>query len=383
MATLTKDDAVKVEMEVSMTESKGTLAVLADNKSPEDQAKVKQLVAKIDMNDTTSIISFGVNAQAGLSEQSSAMLAGVRNKDTGPAGEVMNGLMVQIRGLGLDDLDPNAKRGFLAKILKKLMPLQKFIQQFESIEAQIDATVDKLEGEQRKLNRDVLMLDGMYTAALDFFNELAFYIEAAEMKLEDVRAVDIPALQAKADQTDNMMDHQKAKDMVDRSMDLERKIHDLMLTRTVTMQMLPQLRMIQDTDKSLVTKIGSSILVTIPVWKNQIAMSIALHNQAGAAKITKAVGDATSEMIEKTASQLKSSNAAARREVERGVIDIESIKKANADLIATIAESIQIAEEGQRARMAAKSDMNQCETELKAALREAKGTAADAVADSV
>jgi len=166
-------------------------------------------------------------------------------------------------------------------------------------------------------------------------------------------------------------------------MDLERKIHDLMLTRTVTMQMLPQLRMIQDTDKSLVTKIGSSILVTIPVWKNQIAMSIALHNQAGAAAITKAVGDATSAMIETTAKQLRTGNAAARKEVERGVIDIESIKRANADLIATIAESIQIAEEGQRARIAAKADMNNCETELKAALRDAKGTVVDAVADSI
>lgn len=383
MVTLTKDDAVKVDMEVSMSESKGALAVLADNKSPEDQAKVKQLMAQIDMNDTTSVISFGANAQAGLSEQSSAMLAGVRNKDTGPAGQVMNGLMVQIRGLGLDDLDPNAKQGFFSKMLKKLTPLQKFIQQYESIESQIDATVAKLEGEQKKLNRDVLMLDGMYNEALKFFNELAFYIEAAEMKLEDVRAVDVPALQAKADKTDNMMDHQKAKDMVDRSMDLERKIHDLMLTRTVTMQMLPQLRMIQDTDKSLVTKIGSSILVTIPVWKNQIAMSIALHNQAGAAAITKAVGDATSAMIETTAKQLRTGNAAARKEVERGVIDIESIKRANADLIATIAESIQIAEEGQRARIAAKADMNNCETELKAALRDAKGTVVDAVADSI
>ena len=383
MATLTKDDAVKVEMEVSMADSKGALAVLADNKSPEDQAKVLQLMALINMDDTTSVISFGVSAQAGLSEQSSAMLAGVRNKDTGPAGQVMNGLMVQIRGLGLDDLDPNAKRGFIAKLLKKLTPLQKFIQQYESIESQIDATVAKLEGEQKKLNRDVLMLDGMYNEALKFFNELAFYIEAAEMKLEDVRAVDIPALQAHADKTDNMMDHQKAKDMVDRSMDLERKIHDLMLTRTVTMQMLPQLRMIQDTDKSLVTKIGSSILVTIPVWKNQIAMSIALHNQAGAAAVTKAVGDATSEMIETTAKQLRTGNAAARKEVERGVIDIESIKRANEDLIATIAESIQIAEEGQRARIAAKADMNQCETELKAALRDAKGTVVDAVADSI
>jgi len=383
MATLTKDDAVKVEMEVSMTESKGALAVLAENKTPEEQAKVKQLAAQINMNDTTSIISFGVNAQAGLSEQSSAMLSGVRNKDTGPAGQVMNGLMVQIRGLGLDDLDPNAKQGFFSKMLKKLTPLQKFIQQYEGIESQIDATVAKLTSEQNKLNRDVLMLDGMYDAALKFFNELAYYIEAAEMKLEDVRAVDIPALQAKADQTDDMMDHQKAKDMVDRSMDLERKIHDLMLTRTVTMQMLPQLRMIQDTDKSLVTKISSSILVTIPVWKNQIAMSIALHNQASAAAVTKAVGDATSEMIEKTAKQLKDGNAAARKEVERGVIDIDSIKKANADLIATIAESIQIAEEGQRARIAAKVDMNNCETELKAALREAKGTVVDAVADSI
>ena len=363
-------------MKVSAAESKGALEVRVDNSSPEDQARVQGLMAGIDITNSMSIVSFGVDKQKGLAEQSNNMLAGVRNKDTGPAGEVMNGLMVQIRGLGLDSLDPNDKPNWLTKIWSKITPVQKFIQQYESIESQIDATVNKLEGEQRKLSRDILMLDGMYDEGLTFFNELAFYIEAGEMKLEEVRTVDVPALQAEVDKLDpadgkTLIRQNEVKDLTDRAMDLERKVHDLMLTRTVTMQMLPQLRMIQDTDKALVTKMQTAVLTTIPVWKNQIAMSIAIWNQAEAAKTTKAVGDATSEMIIKASEQLKMANAEARTEVERGVVDIEAIKIANSNLIATIVESVQIAEAGQAARIAAKSDMAICEVELTKALKNA------------
>lgn len=380
--TQTKTEGeVVVNPELSVESSKGELVARLEHKSPKDQKRVKALMKEIDMSNTTSIISFGVEAQSGLSERSDAILSGVRNKDTGPAGEVMNGLMLQIRGLGLDSLDPNEKPGFISKLLGRLTPVAKFIQSYESIESQVDAMVGKLENEKRKLERDIIMLDGMYDEALDFFNELEFYIDAGEQKLERVRDVDIPKLSKKAEKTGEMLDAQALRDLTERANDLERKVHDLKLTRQVTMQMLPQLRMIQDVDKGLVTKIQSSVLTTVPMWKTQIAMAITLWNQAQATKTQKAVTDATNEMLEKNSELLRQNSANARKEIERGVVDIETVKKVNSDLIATIQESISIAEEGQRARVAASADLIKCEGELKEALRNAGGAAKEVSED--
>lgn len=377
--TAVKGADVKAEMELSLAENKGALVAIAENRSSEDQARIKDLMNSIDITNVNSIIEFGVDAQGGLSKQSDAMMKGVRNKDVGPVGEVMNGLMVQIRGLGLESLNPNEKPGFFAKLMSKLTPLQKFVQQYESIESQVDAMVSKLDGHKTQLGRDVVMLDKMYDEALKFFGELALYIEAGELKLADLRANDIPALQAALEAStgnEAMLKANELRDLNERVLDLERKVNDLMLTRTATMQMLPQLRMIQDVDKGLVTKIQSSIMVTIPVWKNQIAMSIALWNQAGAIKTQTAVADATNEMMRKTSEQLKMNSADARREMERGVIDIDTLKTVNANLIATIVEAGQIAEQGKKARIAAQAEMVKCEADLKEAL---KSSAAKAV----
>ena len=196
------------------------------------------------------------------------------------------------------------------------------------------------------------------------------------MKRESGRTADVADREAwvcaiKPSDSKTMIRQNEVKDLTDRAMDLERKIHDLMLTRTVTMQMLPQLRMIQDTDKALVTKMQTAVLTTIPVWKNQIAMSIAIWNQAEAAKTTKAVADATSEMIIRASEQLKATNAEGGTEVEGGVVDIEASKIANANLIDKIVESVQIAEACQADRIAAKADMANCEVELTKALKSA------------
>ena len=378
----TTESAAEI-MQAAKTASEGALEVRSGNTSVADQERIKALMGDIDMASSTSIITFGTDAQKGLSARSDEMLKGVRNKDTGPAGEVMNGLMVQIRGIGLDDLDPTEKRGFMAKLMSKLTPLQKFIQSYEGIESQVDSMVSKLEGEQRKLSRDIVMLDGMYDDALVFFNELAWYIEAGEMKLNEVRTETIPALAQKAEDSGEMLDAQALRDMTERANDLERKTHDLKLTRQVTMQMLPQIRMIQDVDKGLVTKISSSILTTIPLWKTQIAMAITIWNQAGATQAVKSVTDATNDMLTANSKLLKESSGAARKEIERGVVDIDTVKQVNADLIATIQESIQIAKDGQAARIQASADLIVEEQKLKDALRDAAGTAAHAASDSL
>lgn len=372
MTTAVKEqEEVVVDTGLSLAQSKGQLIALSENSTEADQARVKELMNEINMGDTTSVISFGVKAQGGLTERSDAMLAGVRNKDTGPAGEVMNGLMVQIRGLGLDDLNPNEKPSWVKRLISKLTPIQKFIQQYEGIQNQVDAMTRKLETEKTKLERDIIMLDGMYDEALKFFNELAYYIEAGELKLDHVRTVEIPALAKEADKSDDMLKAQELRDLTERANDLERRVHDLTLTRQVTMQLIPQIRMIQEVDKGLVTKIQSSVLTTIPLWKTQIAMAITIWNQAAATKTQKAVTDATNEMLEKNSELLKQNSAAARKEIERGVVDIETIKKVNADLITTINDAVSIAQEGHKARVAAAADMIQCEAQLKAALKNA------------
>lgn len=377
--TVVAGEDVGVSMEMSLKESKGALAVAADNQSVADQKRVKELMAQLDITDSNSVLIFGVEAQAGLSEQSDAMLKGVRNKDTGPAGEVMNGLMVSVRGLGLNDLDPNEKRGFIAKLFGKLAPVQKFIQQYESIESQVDAMVAKLKSEKTTLSRDIIMLDGMYNEALKFFNQLALYIEAGELVMARIQEIDLPAAQKLAEEG-GMLEAQALRDLNERALDLERKVHDLMLTRQATMQMLPQLRMIQDVDKGLVTKIQSSILTTIPLWKGQIAMAITLWRQASAVKTTKAVGDATNEMLAANSKMMRQNSSAARKEMERGVVDIETLKQVNEDLIATIVEAGQIAEEGKKARIAAQADMVKCENDLKTALKDSGANALSSAA---
>lgn len=366
VATRTAADIEKM----SLAQSKGAL-VAAQELDAADTAKVYEIAKTINMSDTNSIISFGVDAQRGLTEHSDCILKGVRNKDTGPAGEVMNNLMVQVRTLGLDSLDPNAKQSLLGRIFKSLTPVQKFIQSYETIESQVDSMVSKLEREKQTLSRDIIMLDGMYEEALKFFHDLELYIKAANLKLDEVNTVDVPALVAQVEASDSMEDTQALRDLQERALDLERKINDLLLTRTATMQLLPQLRMIQDVDKGLVNKIQSSILVTIPMWKTQIAMAITLWRQASAIKTEQAVADATNEMMVKNAALLKQGSGDARRAMERGVVDIETLKKVNGDLIETIKEATQIAIEGKKARVKAQSEMVQLEADLKTALKDA------------
>ena len=379
---LTQTADVANQMDLSVADSKGALAVRAENNTAADKAKVKKLIGELDIKSSTSIISFGVEAQGGLSERSDAILSGVRNKDTGPAGEIMVGMMSEIRGLGIDDLNPGEKQGFFSKLMGKATPLVNFLQSFETVESQVDAMINKLEGEKRKLERDVLMLDGMYDDALVFFNELAYYIEAGDIVLVGVRETNIPALQKAVDDAvddDAMMRAQELRDMTERANDLERKIYDLKLTKTVTMQLLPQLRMIQDVDKGLITKTQSLITTTVPAWKTQIAMAITLHRQASATATIKVVTDGANEIMAKTSELLKTGSAAARKEQERGIFDIETVKLVNANLIATIIEATEIAEEGQKARIAGAADMLQCEADLKDALRNTKSAATDAL----
>jgi len=341
----------------------------------EQQEQVRALIAKLDPADTQSVLTFGVEAQKQVTAAADQMIQKVRNKDVGPVGDVLNEMMLHVRGLGIDDLqvgkDGRIKRGFL----QRLNPIAKFIQRYETIESQINDLVSVLNAHRLRLMRDVSSLDSLYEATLQYFHQLKLYIIAGQEKLRELDEEVIPALRRKAEESGDMLDAQALRDAVARRDDLERRVHDLMLTRQVTLQSLPQIRLIQDVDKSLVNKIQSSILTTIPVWKSQIAMAITLWNQQKALETQKKVTDTTNEMLERNAELLRMGSAEARKEIERGIFDIEAIKKVNSDLIATIQESIQITQEGKRRRQEAEAAMAQMEEDLKRALLEARDAA--------
>ena len=369
MANETRALIVRTDNEPDpFTDARGEL-VPVKNLPAVQQQKVQQLAAKIDLDDTNSIIGFGVEAQRELTASADQMLAQARNKDVGPVGDTLGDLMLKVRGLDVDDLKPGEKAGwFQRNVLRRVSPVAKFIQGYETVQSQIDDLVTVLDSHKVKLVRDVTMLDSLYDATVDYFQQLELYIYAGDAKLAELDADVLPKLQARAEETGDMLDAQRLRDMTSRRNDLERRLHDLRLTRQVTLQSMPQIRLIQDVDKSLVNKIQSSILTTIPIWKSQIAMAITLWNQQQALKTQQAVSDTTNQMLQRNAELLRMGSAEARREIERGIFDIETVRKVNEELIATIQESIQIAQEGRQKRVAAEAEMQKLESDLKEVL---------------
>jgi uncharacterized protein YaaN involved in tellurite resistance len=344
--------------------------------SLQQQQKVRELADKIDLDNTQSIISFGVEAQRELTNTADQMLQGVRNKDTGPVGDVLGELMLRVRGLGLDDLKPGDDKPnwFSRVVLRQVHPVAKFVQRYETVQGQVDSLASALEKHKVRLIRDVVLLDKLYDASLNYFHDLELYIAAAETKLRELDEDILPKLRAKAERSHEMLDVQRLRDITARRDDLERRLHDLRLTRQVTLQSLPQIRLIQDVDKSLINKVQSSILTTVPVWKNQLAMAITLWNQKQALRTQRMVTDTTNKMLARNAELLRTGNAQARTEIERGIFDIETIRKVNDELIATIEESIQIAQDGKRKRYEAEVEMERLEHELKQTLLNARRT---------
>lgn len=337
----------------------------------EEKQKIEALVGQLDMANTQSIISFGVEAQRQVTEVSETMLEGVRNKDTGPAGDALNTMMLKVRGLDVEELKDGKKPGFIARMFGAISPIAKFIQQYETVGSQIESLTGTLEGHKQQMLKDILLLDRLYDSTLQYFHDLADYIAAGEEKLKRLDEQEIPALAKIAEESGDMVDAQKLRDLRSARDELERRVHDLKLTRQVTMQSLPSIRLVQENDKMLVNKIQSSLLNTIPLWKTQLAQAVTIYRAAEAGKTVEAVHDLNNELLAANAENLKTSNAQIRTQMERGVYDIEVIKKANNDLIETIEDSIRIAEEGKTKRAAAEKELADTEAKLKTALKTA------------
>lgn len=349
---------------VPLSEAKGALG-----------KEIKARMAELDMNDTRSIVSFGSAAQAELQVISQSMLQGVRNKDVGPAGDSLRGIVTTIRGFSVSELDVRRERTWWEKLLGRAAPFAKFTAKFEQVQGQIDRITESLLDHEHTLLKDIKSLDLLYEKTLAFYDELALYIAAGAEKLRLLDTKEIPALEAKLDkaaETDKVMRAQELRDLRAARDDLERRLHDLKLTRQVTMQSLPSIRLVQENDKSLVTKINSTLVNTVPLWETQLAQAVTLQRSAEAAAAVRDANDLTNDLLSANAKNLRDSNRMIRQEMERGVFDIDAVKQANAELIGTIEDSLQIADDGKAKRAAAEAELKKMEAELRDALASAK-----------
>jgi uncharacterized protein YaaN involved in tellurite resistance len=336
---------------------------------------IKKRMTEVDLSNTQSIISFGSSAQAELQVISQAMLQDVKNKDVGPAGDSLRKIVTTIRGFAVEELDLRREASWWEKLLGRAAPFANFVAKYEGVQGQIDKITGELLTHEHTLLKDIKSLDVLYEKTLDFYDELALYIAAGEAKLAEVDSTLIPAKEAAvaaAPEAGQVIRAQELRDLRAARDDLERRVHDLKLTRQVTMQSLPSIRLVQENDKSLVTKINSTLVNTVPLWETQLAQAVTIQRSKEAAEAVRDANDLTNELLKANAENLQEANRTVRQEMERGVFDIETVKAANATLIATINESLAIADEGKAKRAAAEAELIKMEAELRDTLASAK-----------
>ena len=370
-ATLAAAEAVTA---VLLPEPVSEIVPLTAAPAPKAEA-IRQKMTEIDLTNTQSIIAFGSGAQSELQVISQAMLADVRNKDVGPAGDSLRKMVSTLRGFSSEELDVRREKSWWEWLTGQAAPFAEFVAKFENVQTQIDKITGELLSHEHKLLKDIKSLDLLYGKTLAFYDELALYIAAGEARLADVDATEIPAREAAvaaASEADRVMRAQELRDLRSARDDLERRVHDLKLTRQVTMQSLPSIRLVQENDKSLVTKINSTLVNTVPLWETQLAQAVTIQRSREAAEAVREANDLTNELLKSNADTLRDSNRVVREEMERGVFDIEAVKHANATLIATIEDSLQIADEGKTRRAAAEVELVKMEADLRDALLAAR-----------
>ncbi len=361
----------------ALPEPQGELLTL--DQAPADKAEaIRTRLAEIDITDTGSIIGFGAGAQLELQQISQSMLTDVKNKDLGPAGDTLREMVTTIRGFSVTELDTRRQRSWWERLTGRATPMANFMARYETVQDQIDRITEALLGHETRLLKDIKALDLLYDKTLEFYDELALYIAAGDTQLQKLDAETIPAKQAEVDaasEADKVMMAQELRDLRAARDDLERRVHDLKLTRQVTMQSLPSIRLVQENDKALITRINSTLVNTVPLWETQLAQALTIQRSKEAAQAVREAGDLTNELLTRNAENLREANRTVREEVERGVFDIEAVKEANATLIATIEDSLQIADEGRSRRVAAAEELTRMESELRESLASARARA--------
>jgi len=339
--------------------------------SHEDQQKVSEVKETIDINNSQAILQYGIQAQSSISGFSDTVLSQIRSKDSGHVGEVLTDLMVKVKELDVDSLGES--EGLFTKLFGNVKArAQKFVVQYDKLSVQIDKIIDELEKARMQLLKDITLLDGLYEKNIEYMHQLDVYILAGSLKLTEINEKILPELKVKAEQTNNAADAQKVKDMLSLANRFEKKLYDLKLSRMIAIQTAPQLRLIQSNDQTLVEKIQSSILNTIPLWKNQIIIAMTLFRQEKALKMQAEVNKTTNELLSKNSEMLKVNSIEVARESEKGIVEMETLKKVNSDLIETIEETLRIQQEGRAKRQSAEAEIRTMENDLKKKLMEVK-----------
>ncbi len=338
--------------------------------SPAEQAAVKAFAEKIDVLNTEQVMNYGSNAQKNISEFSEAALSSVRTKDLGEVGGMLGDLVVELQGL---NFDPEEKKGFLGLFKKTSQNIASLKAQYDKAEVNVDKIVESLEKHEVVLMKDISMMDKMYERNLEYMKELTMYIIAGKLKIEQLRNEELPKYQQKAQESGLPEDAQAANDFANMIGRFEKKIHDLELTRTISIQMSPQIRMIQNNDSLMAEKIRSSIVNTIPLWKSQMVLALSLYHSDQAMKAQREVTDVTNQLLTKNAQALHQGSVAIAKETERGIVDIETLKKTNQELISTLDEVRQIQDDGRAKRIQAEEELGRIEGELKQKLLDMRG----------
>jgi uncharacterized protein YaaN involved in tellurite resistance len=341
-------------------------------------SRAAELAKTIDVTDSQRIEQYAAGIQSKIADFSDGVLANVRNKDTGYVGTLMTNLLGTIKGAHIDELSPSALINKIPLVGKMFNTVRSFISRYEKIEVQIDRVSSDLEKARMDLLKDIGLFDIMFDRNKDYFQELEIYIAAGEVKVKELNDNVIPELKRRAESSKDPMASQQVNDMIQMTNRFEKKVHDLKLSKTISMQMAPQIRLVQNNNRILVDKIQTSVLNTIPLWKNQIIIAVGIFKQTKALTIQKEVDRTTNELLLKNSQMLKETSAAAVSMGEQGIVEIETLKKVNADLIATLEETIAIQEKGKAARKSAELELVKIESELKNKLAEIKTDRRDA-----
>ena len=336
-----------------------------------EKKAIEEFNQKIDVSDSTQILQYGAKAQAKISQFSDSVLEGVKTKNSGDAGVLLADLVAQIKSFD-GDIDGMNKTGFSKLFNNTKKQIDRVIAKYSKIETNIDQIEGELDKHKLQLLKDINIFDTMYDKNLEYFKELSLYIIAGERKLDELRNVVLPELVAKAKETGEQLDAQKVSDMENTINRFEKKIYDLKTTRIISIQMAPQIRLLQNSDAELVEKIQSSIINTIPLWKNQIVLSLGINNAKQALGAQKAVTDLTNDMLKKNSETLKQGSIQIAEESERAIVDIETLQKTNRDIIETLDKVIEIHENGRIKRAEAEVELQNIEKELKEKLVELK-----------
>ena len=335
--------------------------------SPAEQKAVLDFAKQIDLNDSNQVLQYGVAAQKNIADFSETALNKVKTKDMGEIGDMVSSLLVELK-----TFDEPEKKGFAGLFKKASTNIETMKAKYGKAEDNVDHIAAELDKHKLTLMKDVAVMDQMYDKNLEYFKQLTMYILAGQKKLAEERATTLVALRDKAAQTGLPEDAQAANDFENKCIRFEKKLHDLELTRVISLQTAPQIRMIQNNDQLMMEKIQTTIMNTIPLWKNQMVLSLGIQDSARAMQAQRKVTDMTNQLLQKNADMLKMATVETARESERGIVDIETLKHTNESLISTLDEVLQIQTEGAQKRREAESELRKIEGELKQKLLESR-----------